>query len=65
MAIHWYNPTIVVAHALRMLLRGGNPWPMIRGYAEGLRGKRIEDDDVKKYFGRRILVDILRSSLIR
>jgi hypothetical protein len=65
MAIHRYNPIIVAAHSLRMLIRGGNPLSLVMGYARGLRGKRIEDDDIRAYFGRRIILDLLRNFLSR
>jgi hypothetical protein len=60
MAIHWYNPIIVAAHAIRIFISGGNPIPLIRGYVQGLKGKRIEDEDVKAYFGRRFILDFFR-----
>jgi len=63
MAIHWYNPIVVAAHAVRIILGGSSPIPLIVGYAQGLRGKRIQDDDVKRYFGRRIVLDLIRMKL--
>jgi hypothetical protein len=63
MAMFWYSPLILAAHCLELALRGKNPAPMIAGYAEGLRGKRIEDQSVKAYFSRRNVLDSLRERI--
>ena len=63
MAMFWYNPLILLAHVFSQALQGQSPFPLVKGYVAGLRGKRIGDPDVKKYFSRRILVDSLKQKL--
>ena len=60
MAMFWYNPLILVYHAIVGLLDGQSPLPIVRGYMTGLRGKRIRDPDVKVYFGRRMIPDLIK-----
>jgi glycosyltransferase involved in cell wall biosynthesis len=60
MAIFWYNPLVLAFHCFSLALRGKNPVPMVAGYVEGLRGKRIDDEEVKEYFSRRMILDSLR-----
>jgi len=63
MAMFWYNPAIVMIKAFLTLLSGRNPVPLLRGYASGLSGPRIQDADVRAYFGHRVLSEILRRRL--
>ena len=60
MAMFWYNPLILFLHVLSHALRMQNPMPLVKGYAAGLKGKRIADRDVKEYFSKRIVICYLK-----
>jgi len=65
MAMFWYSPFVVLAHAVSILSHGRNPLPLIRGYLDGLKGKRVQDPSVRAYFGRRMVLDWLKERLLR
>jgi hypothetical protein len=64
MAIHRYNPLLVIGHALKALWRGQSPIPMILAYSRGLKGRRMNDPEVAKYFQRRMVLKALRWFLV-